>query len=761
MRDSPLRTGGRAPGLRDHVTGQMSLATPERMAGLPGREASRRDYRALLTFDPSGEAFDRIVEQLGSWLREKNLDVEARESAHVADPERHLTLVHNQTAAGRSLRLKLRENTRQGVWTTELTAHVPFQHKGRPSEGWLTLLVSNSQQRSAAVPRLATYLLDVLDVHDGAMPLLSQAQLVNTGGVEDLLAAVRDDQRHGLLFVAGSSGDLDLSAWADRVRLWTRDIRGTAQAAVLDPAATLEFNTRVGRSHRVEPWTIRTFLPAADTDWAPDGRRHRILGTQRLGQRSDRELRGFIAAIARGHAAIRPAPSVVNRVARNLERLSDDLVLESIFADPQPTAGLQAPPEPTAEPSQQVRLDAPPPEASRAVDAAADADVGIADPDAANLETPADVPSVAGLRDSEIGTEQNRASGQSAAEDEVTATDEAPAAAVDPALDPEAAASAGDAAEVSALRAIVSQQSKLLGLVAGLLDLPEVDAATLPGAVAAVAARGAQAATEAAEEAAAKARTEADQARRVAEVARVDRARIHDEMAARQARIAALEDQVDFYRELFEDEEIYRVLAEDERARAEDESRWLRNQLRQHGDPDTAASQVPEESITVYPDSFEDLLGRAAELEAAGVVLTGDLSITRDLDDVDGNGKLVRAAWESLLVLTDYVSARQAGDHDGSIEMYLKDTPSGYRPMSPKKHATGESGPTMAQYGHLRVHPVPTDVDQDGAVCMAAHFKLGSLGMVSPRLHYHDDYVRTGKIYVGYIGPHLRTVTTN
>ena len=47
---------------------------------------------ALLTFDPSGEAFDLIVEQLGSWLREKNLDVEARESAHVADPERHLQL---------------------------------------------------------------------------------------------------------------------------------------------------------------------------------------------------------------------------------------------------------------------------------------------------------------------------------------------------------------------------------------------------------------------------------------------------------------------------------------------------------------------------------------------------------------------------------------------------------------------------------------------------------------------------------------------
>lgn len=770
----------------------MSLATPERTAGLRARDASRRDYRAALTFDASGEAFERIVEQLGSWLREKNLDVDARESAHVADPQRHLTLIHHHTAAGRSLRLKLREDTRQGLWTTELTAYLPFQHKGRSSDGWLTLLVSNSGQRSAAVPRLATYLLDVLDVHDGAMPLLSQAQLINTGGVGELLAAVRDDQRHGLLFVAGSNGDLDLSAWADRVRFWTRDIRGIAQAVVLDPAATTEFNVRVGGSHRVQPWTIRTFLPAADTEWAPDGRRHRILGTQRLGQREDQELRRFLSAIARGHAATRPAPSVVSRVARKLERLADDLVLDAIFADPRRTVSL--PPTPPAPPT------APTPAESGERPADKDQTLGlsagtsgaaVSDPGTpsdlhsdvgrdvgpgADVDTGGDATTVVGSPSATapVGT-PTELPGESPTEpslvDGLPTTDPGPtpASATEPGSESDGGASphspgevaTEDAAEVAALRAIVAQQAELLSAVAGLLEVPEVDANTLPDAVAAVAARGARAAIEAADQAASQARMEADHARMVAEVARVDRARIHEEMAARQKKIAALEDQVDFYRELFEDEEIYRVLAEDERARAEDESRWLRNQLRQHGDPETAASQVPEDSITVYPDSFEDLLARASELEAAGVVLTGDLSVTRDLDDVDGNGKLVRAAWESLLLLTDYVSARRAGVHEGSVEMYLKDTPSGYRSMSPKKHATGESGPTMAQYGHLRVHPVPADVDPSGSVCMAAHFKLGSLGMVSPRMHYHDDYARTGSIFVGYIGPHLRTVNTN
>jgi hypothetical protein len=33
--------------------------------------------------------------------------------------------------------------------------------------------------------------------------------------------------------------------------------------------------------------------------------------------------------------------------------------------------------------------------------------------------------------------------------------------------------------------------------------------------------------------------------------------------------------------------------------------------------------------------------------------------------------------------------------------------------------------------------------------------------MVTPRIHFHDDTHASGKIYVGYIGPHLRTKGTN
>ena len=40
---------------------------------------------------------------------------------------------------------------------------------------------------------------------------------------------------------------------------------------------------------------------------------------------------------------------------------------------------------------------------------------------------------------------------------------------------------------------------------------------------------------------------------------------------------------------------------------------------------------------------------------------------------------------------------------------------------------------------------------------MPAHIKVVKRGWPCPRLHFHDDTARTGKIYVGYLGEHLPT----
>lgn len=44
---------------------------------------------------------------------------------------------------------------------------------------------------------------------------------------------------------------------------------------------------------------------------------------------------------------------------------------------------------------------------------------------------------------------------------------------------------------------------------------------------------------------------------------------------------------------------------------------------------------------------------------------------------------------------------------------------------------------------------------------MWAYFKCSKDGTKSPRMHYYDDTDNTGKIYIGYIGPHLTNRQTS
>jgi hypothetical protein len=85
----------------------------------------------------------------------------------------------------------------------------------------------------------------------------------------------------------------------------------------------------------------------------------------------------------------------------------------------------------------------------------------------------------------------------------------------------------------------------------------------------------------------------------------------------------------------------------------------------------------------------------------------------------------------------------------------VRNTPHGYNTCPARRHAARENSITMQQWGNERVLPVPSDVDPSGQTVMEAHFKLGQIGRISPRMHYYDDFTGTGKIYIGYIGRHL------
>lgn len=237
------------------------------------------------------------------------------------------------------------------------------------------------------------------------------------------------------------------------------------------------------------------------------------------------------------------------------------------------------------------------------------------------------------------------------------------------------------------------------------------------------------------------------------------RERVKQQLHQRQLDVDELSAENKELEKALDEEQLEHAVTDEMRARLTDEVRWLRELLRAYGAPEVAEARQREWAIG-YPESYSDLLARLPGLSKDGVVFTGDEEKCRHLDGVDSLGKSTRTAWEALLVLCDYLKARRRGDWTQGVDEYLRRTPDGYRPMPVSKHARNETKITKRQHGLERRFPVPEEVSATGVTIMTAHFKLGRIGMISPRMYYLDDYTKTGKVYVGYIGTHLENTHT-
>lgn len=238
-------------------------------------------------------------------------------------------------------------------------------------------------------------------------------------------------------------------------------------------------------------------------------------------------------------------------------------------------------------------------------------------------------------------------------------------------------------------------------------------------------------------------------------------ARSRSQITSMENRIETLEDERNENREALELAQVELLESQEEMSTLRDRSSWLGKQLSAAGNHEAAFGVVPDDAMTEYPASYTDLYERASAMAESGIFLTADRATVCALDDLDTNGLTVRHAWDAILTLVDYRRARTDGVHQGDLWAYISAPPPGCRSVARKKFAARESAPTMGQYGDQRVFAVPFDVDPSGSKAMEAHFKLGRLGMKSPRLHFWDDVGTSGQIVVGYIGAHLRTVGTN
>ncbi|MQY18077.1 hypothetical protein NRB20_11460 [Nocardia sp. RB20] len=201
--------------------------------------------------------------------------------------------------------------------------------------------------------------------------------------------------------------------------------------------------------------------------------------------------------------------------------------------------------------------------------------------------------------------------------------------------------------------------------------------------------------------------------------------------------------------------------AQEDRQRLSDETRWLRGKLREVKAFEVANSLTPDSEITEYPNDYHDLLKFLRDIEHEGIVFTGDPEECRSLADHDPLCTSARTCWEAVLALRGYIRARTDGAWSRGVHDYLMQPPDGYRAISAKKHRPKESNPTMQQWGDQRRFPVPLEVSPAGKIEMKAHFKIGTNGTISPRMHYLDRWSQDHKIYIGYIGRHLKNTKTN
>lgn len=172
------------------------------------------------------------------------------------------------------------------------------------------------------------------------------------------------------------------------------------------------------------------------------------------------------------------------------------------------------------------------------------------------------------------------------------------------------------------------------------------------------------------------------------------------------------------------------------------------------GHKDDVAAQGTAD-LACEPEDMSEAVALARERLGAVVVPDG---IERDLEDLDTHVNSVswgRLTWNGLRALHVYAE----DGFDGDFRLWCER--SGHHwawPASQKKLAMRESESVQsnARLAAQRCLPVDPRVDPEGRIYMWSHLKIAEGGgPLAPRVYFHDDtHGATGKVHVGFVGPH-------
>lgn len=209
--------------------------------------------------------------------------------------------------------------------------------------------------------------------------------------------------------------------------------------------------------------------------------------------------------------------------------------------------------------------------------------------------------------------------------------------------------------------------------------------------------------------------------------------------------------------------------AQEERENLARRNQYLEWKVKNPGATDVERDFV-EEQLDARPTCMSEFFDRMTlgsfDTVTNYVVLSDPDGMMEDILKLDALASSRYAAefWNYVLVLRDYMRAREAGDFaGGNVHDYLANPPEGYRTCSAARHKSNESETVKGneKMRRERTRPVPREVDPSGEIEMWAHFAPTHCDQNAPRMYYYADTKTTGKVYIGYIGRHLTNTRTN
>ena len=177
----------------------------------------------------------------------------------------------------------------------------------------------------------------------------------------------------------------------------------------------------------------------------------------------------------------------------------------------------------------------------------------------------------------------------------------------------------------------------------------------------------------------------------------------------------------------------------------------LRGRLREVSESPEAVELAAEE--TASPSTCQDAVVMALQLPHIEMHPKAPVEIER-LDDSEDSELWARRIWRHLNSLNAYAQDKGPG-FPSWCEYSGHDRVIGARFIAMRESQSVMNNPDLRRHRRL---PIDRTVDRSGYVEMQAHLKpVQGGGMQIPRIYFYDDTKgRTGKVHIGFIGPHDR-----